>query len=65
MQLKINGQSRSFDSPLTIIQLLQQLELSPERVVIELNKKILTAEAHDTALNEGDNLEIIQFVGGG
>lgn len=65
MQLTINGQQRTYDAPLTISQLLQQLELAPDRVVIEMNKNILTAEAHDTPLSEGDNLEIIQFVGGG
>lgn len=65
MQLIINGQQRTFDSPLTIDHLLLQLQLSPERVVIELNNEILTAEAHTTPLNEGDTLEIIQFVGGG
>jgi len=65
MQLKINGQNREFDAQLTISALLQQLQLAPERVVIELNTKILPAEAHNTALKDGDTLEIIQFVGGG
>ncbi|SHI47153.1 sulfur carrier protein [Malonomonas rubra DSM 5091] len=65
MQLKINGQNREFDHQLSISGLLQQLQLAPERVVIELNTKILTAEAHETLLNDGDTLEIIQFVGGG
>jgi thiamine biosynthesis protein ThiS len=65
MQLIINGQLRDFTSPLTISQLLQQLDLSPKRVVIELNTKILTAEAHTTQLKDGDTLELIQFVGGG
>ena len=65
MQLNINGQLRNFSEPLTISQLLQQLELAPERVVVELNKEILTAESHSTQLNDGDALELIQFVGGG
>jgi thiamine biosynthesis protein ThiS len=65
MQLIINGQLRDFTSPLTISQLLQQLDLSPKRVVIELNTKILTAEAHTAQLKDGDTLELIQFVGGG
>lgn len=67
MQLKlhINGQLRDFTEPLTISQLLQQLDLAPERVVIELNKEILTTEDHITKLKNGDSLELIQFVGGG
>jgi sulfur carrier protein len=65
MQLNINGQLRDFTEPMSISQLLQQLDLTPERVVIELNKQILTADAHNTALKDGDALELIQFVGGG
>lgn len=65
MQLNINGQLREFTEPMTISQLLLQLELTPERVVIELNKEILTADAHNTPLKNGDALELIQFVGGG
>ena len=65
MQLKINGQARDFAGPLTISQLLQQLDLAPERVVVELNQAILTTDAHNTQLKDGDTLEVIQFVGGG
>jgi len=65
MQLTINGQLRDFSETLTISQLLQQLDLTPERVVIELNKEILTVEAHTSLLKDGDALEVIQFVGGG
>ena len=65
MVLNINGTQRNFSEPLTISQLLQQLELPPKRVVVELNKEILSAAAHSTVLQDGDSLEVIQFVGGG
>jgi len=65
MQLTINGQQRNFVAPLTISQLLQQLNLEPQRVVIELNKNILTAETYETELQNGDTIELVQFVGGG
>jgi sulfur carrier protein len=66
MQLKINGQSRNFTSPLNVAELLSQLQLTPERVVVELNRNILTADHHPaTLLQNGDSLELIQFVGGG
>ena len=66
MQLKINGQSRSFAAPLNVAELLAQLQLTPERVVVELNRHILTADNHSaTTLQDGDCLELIQFVGGG
>ena len=66
MQLNINGQLRTVTCPLSIGQLLQQLELAPERVVVELNREILTPDTQaDIQLNDGDSLELIQFVGGG
>ncbi len=66
IQIDINGQSRSFASSLSIAELLVQLQFSPDRVVVELNRNILIAEMHaETQLNDGDSLELIQFVGGG
>jgi len=65
MTLIINGQQRNFETQLTIHQLLNKLELTADRVVVELNREILTVEAHDTLLKDGDTLEVIQFVGGG
>ena len=66
MNLTINGQRKNFSSPLNVAQLLSQLELNPERVVVELNRDILTADKFiDIQLQDGDSLEIIQFVGGG
>ncbi len=66
MDLCVNGQSREFPQPLNVEQLLEQLELKPERVVVELNREILTIDRHaDIQLQDGDTLELIQFVGGG
>ena len=66
MQLNINGTPRDVAAPLTVSALLQQLELIPERVVVELNREILTTDTHAaTQLKNGDTLELIQFVGGG
>lgn len=67
MQLTINGQSQTFSSShLDINTLLDQLSVDPKLVVIELNQSILSPEHYDdTPLNEGDVIELIQFVGGG
>lgn len=66
MDLRINGQNKHCSEPLNLVQLLEQLELTPERVVVELNREILTAGKHaDIQLKDGDTLELIQFVGGG
>jgi thiamine biosynthesis protein ThiS len=66
MELTINGKERDFSSPLTVAQLLEQLQLDPERVVVELNRRILAPDTlTEAVLNPGDSLELVQFVGGG
>ena len=66
MQITINGEDRSFESPLTIAGLLDQLGLKQDRVAVEFNRKLLARpEWAATSLAEGDSLEIVQFVGGG
>ena len=66
MKLTINGEERSIPPQLTVAQLLEQLQLDPERVVVELNRRILPPDSlTETVLTPGDNLELVQFVGGG
>ncbi len=66
MQLTINGQIRTINDATNISDLLEQLNLTADRVVIELNQEILATERlAETPLKEGDKLELIQFVGGG
>jgi thiamine biosynthesis protein ThiS len=66
MQLTVNGVNKEYFKQLTVQQLLSELGLSPERVVVELNRTILTADEHPTIeLKPGDSIELVQFVGGG
>ena len=64
--LIINGQRREFSAPLTLVQLVQQLGMKPERVAAELNREIAPRERWGSIeLRPGDQLEIVHFVGGG
>jgi len=66
MTLLINGKETSFNSPLTLAGLIEQLGMKPDRVAVELNRKIAPREQWAaTNLAEGDRLEIVHFVGGG
>ena len=66
MHLTVNGESRECAEGMTVTQLLEQLGVQPERVVVEVNLTILKRAQHpQTALREGDRIEIVQFVGGG
>jgi thiamine biosynthesis protein ThiS len=66
MKLRINGEPRDFAAPLSLSALLEQLDMKPDRVAVELNRGIVSREQWaDTILGDGDHLEIVQFVGGG
>jgi sulfur carrier protein len=66
IQISLNGEPRAIVAGLTVTQLLDELNLRPGRVVIELNRQILSRAAYGSAmLKDGDTLEIVQFVGGG
>lgn len=66
MQLTINGEIRDVADNLHISALLDSLELASARVVVELNRDIvMPADYSTTLLQNGDSLELVQFVGGG
>ena len=66
MRLTINGKEQDFDAPLTLAQLIEQLGMKGDRVAAELNRDIVSrAQWTETALKDGDQLEIVHFVGGG
>jgi thiamine biosynthesis protein ThiS len=66
MTLHINGQPREFDSPLSLASLVESLGMQAGRVAVELNRNIVPREQWPaTALADGDQLEIVHFVGGG
>lgn len=65
MMLKINGEAREFDSPLTLPELLEKLGLAEKPVVIELNEAALSPSEFEQQLNNDDRLEIIMIAAGG
>lgn len=66
MKLVINGAGRDFAGPLSVTGLVEQLSMKTDRVAVELNREIVPRERwSETALAEGDQLEIVHFVGGG
>ncbi len=66
MKIKLNGEIKEYRDQLTVQELLQRLNLQPERVVVEINRIILSPETHNvTKLKTGDTIELVQFVGGG
>ncbi len=65
MTLTINGESR-ISVAKTLAALVAELGMKPDRVAIELNRDIVSRDRWpQTELKDGDQLEIVHFVGGG
>jgi len=66
MKIRINGEEQEVTDGQSVAALLDALQIRPGRVVVELNRTIVSREAHgSTKLKDGDMLEIVHFVGGG
>jgi len=62
----LNGEPRELAAPLTVSALLAELEIDPRRVAVEHNFVVLKRTAFEqTTINAGDQVEIVNFVGGG
>jgi thiamine biosynthesis protein ThiS len=62
----VNGEPHELGDGLTVAGLISQLSLNGRRIAVELNREILEREAYgDRRLAEGDEVEIVHFVGGG
>jgi len=66
LQITLNGDTHEVAGPLTVSELLAQLQIDARRVAVEHNLVVLKREAYDrTTVREGDEVEIVNFVGGG
>ena len=66
MTIQINGEAKEVSDGVTLTQLLEELQIRPGRVVVELNRDIVPRDSFGaTLLKAGDALEIVHFVGGG
>ena len=62
----VNGELRRVPAPATLLDLLGHLGLDPRTVVVEHNREIVRRpRLGETALAEGDAVELVHFVGGG
>jgi len=66
LRITLNGDAHELAGPLTVTELLAQLQIDPRRVAVEHNLIVLKRDAFDrTTVGEGDDVEIVNFVGGG
>jgi DNA topoisomerase I len=66
MKLCINGQEQIVDEVASLKQLLQTLKINSNSVVIEHNRMVVPRQRlEEQPIHEGDEIEIVHFVGGG
>jgi thiamine biosynthesis protein ThiS len=66
MTIRLNGEAHELGGPLTITALLASLDIDPRRVAVEHNLIVVKRAAYDTTIvAEGDEVEVVNFVGGG
>jgi thiamine biosynthesis protein ThiS len=66
MKITVNGEERELPPGATVAGLIAHFSLQPKKVAIERNREIVPRSLYDdTALAQGDVVEIVSFVGGG
>ncbi len=66
LRVYVNGEPRELNQPLTLAELVTELDLPPARIAIELNRAVVRRNDWSaTTLNDDDRIEIVHFVGGG
>jgi len=66
VNITLNGERYELDRPLSVTDLLGKLDIDPRRVAIEHNLTIIRRHTYsDVLVDDGDTVEIVNFVGGG
>ena len=66
VKITLNGETHDVSGPVSVSSLLASLAIDARRVAVEHNLVILKRAAFDaTIVRDGDNIEIVNFVGGG
>jgi thiamine biosynthesis protein ThiS len=66
MEIKVNNKSRKVNSNSSLIDLLLEMQIIPEKTLISINEEIIPQEAFASIfLKENDAIDLFSFVGGG
>ena len=64
--ITLNGDKHEIPQPLSVSALLERLEIDSRRVAVELNLAVVKRALYDTSIvKDGDEVEVVNFVGGG
>ena len=65
MNVIVNGRPRELPTGSSVSSLLSDSGHAPDKVAVELNRRLLKSEKYAVELADGDEIEIVTFVGGG
>ncbi|PVX30237.1 sulfur carrier protein ThiS [Sphingomonas pokkalii] len=66
VSIRVNGEHKRITAGLTLAQLAEELGLVPEKVAVERNLEVVPRSTlGQVIVEDGDELEIVHFVGGG
>jgi len=66
LEVTVNGEQRQLPAGLTIAAMLRELGIEPAKVAVEHNREIVPRSSLDAVkVADGDQFEIVHFVGGG
>ena len=66
MNIKINGEDRNINENLSLQELFDSLEIKTQIMASAINMKVIKKDKWEaTILRDNDEVEFLQFVGGG
>ena len=66
MQIKVNGKLYDFNDNITLENIINQLNISSQNIIPEVNGNVITKEKFNKTVIENNSvIELIKFVGGG
>jgi thiazole synthase len=66
VEIRVNGEDRRMASGVTVAQMVARLGLDPAKVAVERNREIVARSLlGQVRVEDGDQYEIVHFVGGG
>ena len=66
MNIILNGATETIPEQITLTELIQNMDLSGKRYAVEINEQLIPRSRHaEHRLQEGDNVEVVQAIGGG
>jgi len=66
INIHLNGRPQQFDQPVTVERLIHQLGLTEKRLAVEINRQIVPRSTYTShQLQDNDQVEIVQAIGGG